>query len=196
MEVIVDLFTEIEAARQRWDVLQHPFYQRWSEGSLSREELADYAGQYRHAVVALAAASAHAGDGAHADEEAAHIELWDDFTHAVGGDVDAAPNANTRACAQAWEGANRTHAEHLVALYAIESAQPAISQTKRSGLLEHYGFETGPGTAYFDVHVERDVEHAADGRAELERLAPDPALAAHAEAVLKANWELLDGVVR
>jgi pyrroloquinoline-quinone synthase len=191
----VDLFTEIEAARQRWDVLRHPFYQRWSEGTLSREELADYAGQYRHAVVALAAASARAGDAAHADEEAAHVALWDDFARAVGGDVDAAPNAHTRACAQTWEGAERTHAEHLVALYAIESAQPAISATKRAGLLEHYGFETGPDTAYFDVHVERDVEHAADGRAELERLAPDPALAAHAEAVLKANWELLDGVV-
>jgi pyrroloquinoline-quinone synthase len=191
----VELFVAIEAARERWDVLRHPFYQRWSEGTLTRDELAAYAGQYRHAVVALAAASAHAGDGGHAAEEAAHVDLWDDFTRAVGGDVDAAPNERTRACARAWEGADRTRAEHLVALYAIESAQPAISETKREGLLRHYGFETGAGTAYFDVHVQRDVEHAADGRAELERLAPDPALAAHAEAVLRANWELLDGVV-
>jgi pyrroloquinoline quinone (PQQ) biosynthesis protein C len=84
--------------------------------------------------------------------------------------------------------------EHLVALYAIESAQPAIAQTKRDGLLRHYGFATGPATAYFDVHVHRDVEHAAQGRVELERLRPAASLATHAEAVLRANWELLDGV--
>jgi pyrroloquinoline-quinone synthase len=190
----VELFTAIEAARERWDVLRHPFYQRWSEGALSRDELARYAGQYRHAVVALAAASAHAGDASHATEEAAHISLWDEFVRAVDGDVDAAPNEKTRACARAWEGAERSEAEHLVALYAIESAQPAISETKRVGLLRHYGFSTGPATAYFDVHVERDVEHAAEGRERLSRLDADPSLAAHAEAVLRANWELLDGV--
>lgn len=199
------LFTEIEAARERWDVLQHPFYQRWSAGELSQEELATYAGQYRHAVVALAEASRHAAEaeGAaaelreHANEEAAHIDLWDDFARTVGGDTDAAPTAETRACADAWAGEGRTLTEHLVALYAIEAAQPAISETKRAGLLRFYDVDEGPGTAYFDVHVEVDHEHAAAGRGLLERTAADAdpvALAATAEAVLRANWELLDGV--
>ena len=40
----------IEEARERWNVLRHPFYRRWSAGELSREELARYSGQYRHAV--------------------------------------------------------------------------------------------------------------------------------------------------
>jgi pyrroloquinoline-quinone synthase len=190
----VELFNEIEAARHRWDVLRHPFYNEWSEGALSREDLAVYSGQYRHAVVALADASARADLGDHADEEAAHIALWDEFVRATGGDVDAAPTPETRACARAWAGEGRSRAEHLVALYAIESAQPAISATKLDGLLGHYGFESGPATAYFDVHRKRDVEHAAEGRALLEELAPDASLAAEAEAVLRANWELLDGV--
>ena len=196
------LFTEIEAARERWDVLQHPFYQRWSEGTLTRDELATYAGQYRHAVVALAAASRHAADAdaglrEHADEEASHVALWDDFARTVGGDTDAAPTAETRACADAWAGEDRSLLEHLVALYAIEAAQPAISETKRAGLLRFYDVDEGPATAYFDVHVELDHEHAAAGRALLEERAADAdpvALAAAAETVLRANWELLDGV--
>jgi pyrroloquinoline-quinone synthase len=190
----VELFNEIEAARLRWDVLNHPFYTRWSEGTLSREELAAYAGQYRHAVVALAEASARAELGEHAEEEAAHVALWDDFTRAAGGDVDAEATVETHTCARAWAGQGRSRAEHLVALYAIESAQPAISATKRDGLLRHYGYESGPATAYFDVHVERDVEHAAEGRELIAQLGPDASLASEAEAVLRANWELLDGV--
>jgi pyrroloquinoline-quinone synthase len=86
-----------------------------------------------------------------------------------------------------------------VALYAIESAQPEIARAKADGLREHYGFASGPATAYFDLHVERDVEHAADGRALItQRLddADDDALVAEAERMLRANWALLDGVKR
>jgi pyrroloquinoline quinone (PQQ) biosynthesis protein C len=70
---------------------------------------------------------------------------------------------------------------------------------KADGLREHYGFTGGPGTAYFDLHAERDVEHAAEGRTLLaERLdgADEDALVAEAERVLRANWTLLDGVER
>src|SRR5262245_15764885 len=56
----VNLIASIDALRSRHDVLRHPFYRRWSAGELTRAELAHYAGQYRHAVVALARASAQA----------------------------------------------------------------------------------------------------------------------------------------
>src|SRR6266487_3883461 len=56
----MDLWTRLEQARAACNVLEHPFYQRWSRGELEREELAAYAGQYRHAVVALAEAAAGA----------------------------------------------------------------------------------------------------------------------------------------
>ena len=207
----MDFFTQIETVRDRWNVLEHPFYQRWSAGELTREELATYAGQYRHAVVALADASSSAAEvadaelrpglRAHAAEETAHIELWDAFTAAVGGDVSAAPTAETAACAQAWAGdGDRSLLPSLAALYAIESGQPAISQTKTEGLVEHYGFAPGSdATRYFELHAVRDVEHAEHGRALLEqRLQPGDgeALLAEAEAVLRGNWELLDGVER
>ena len=185
----------IDTAAQRWNVLDHPFYTRWSAGELTRSELAEYAAQYRHAVVALAGAAAAAGDDEHAREEAAHVALWDAFASACGS-RDVAANAETGECTAAWR-ASDDRLEHLAILYAIESAQPAISRAKLAGLVEHYGFEEGSATEYFSLHAERDVEHAAVSRAELERLASDAdagRLAARAEAALQGNWRLLDGV--
>jgi pyrroloquinoline-quinone synthase len=198
------IWERIEEARGRWNVLEHPFYQRWSAGELSEDELARYSGQYRHAVEAVAEISATIAENApdrtdlrsHAAEEAAHVELWDGFVRAAGGDVAAAPTAETRECVDAWT-ADRGFVANLTRLYAIESGQPAISRTKREGLVERYGYSDGAGTAYFRVHETRDVEHAAEARELVEELAsPDDAdaLVAEAEAAFKANWRLLDGV--
>ena len=207
----MDFFTELETVRDRWNVLQHPFYQRWSEGGLTGEELASYAGQYRHAVIALAFAShatasvagdeLRAGLEAHAAEETTHIELWDAFTVAVGGDVTAAPTAETAACAVAWAGdGERPLLRSLAAMYAIESGQSLISETKNAGLVAHYGYAPGSdATRYFELHAVRDVEHAAHERDLLEACmqpGDEQALLDEAEAVLRANWELLDGVER
>jgi pyrroloquinoline-quinone synthase len=208
----MQLFADIDAARERWDVLAHPFYTRWSEGALSREELARYAGQYRHAVVALAdassaaARSADAGDAresleAHAAEETEHIELWDRFASAVGAENAAAPTSETERCVEAWAGdRGRPVQASLVALYAIEAGQPRISEVKRAGLVEHYGFEpSSDATVYFDLHAVRDHEHAAQHRAVISDLATgdeNGALVEHAERALAANWLLLDGVER
>jgi pyrroloquinoline-quinone synthase len=201
-----DVWQRIEDSRNRWNVLEHPFYQRWSAGELSAEELADYSGQYRHATAAIARLSADVADSApeseradlrrHAEEEEAHIALWDGFVEAVGGEVAAAPNAETKECVDAW-AAKDDRLSQLVRLYAIESGQPAISKTKREGLAAHYGIGDGPGNEYFRVHEKADVDHAAEGRSLIEdHLAeadPDELVAA-AESAFKANWRLLDGV--
>ena len=205
------LFCEVDAVRRRWDVLEHPFYLRWSDGQLTSEELALYAGQYRHAVVALAegsAAAARRAEGeagrtleAHAAEETEHVEIWDRFASAVGASVTAAPTAETERCVRAWSGSQqRELLASLVILYAIESSQPRISEVKRAGLVEHYGFEpASDATAYFDLHAARDHEHAAQHRSLISsRIAGDEngALVAAAEEALAGNWALLDGVER
>jgi len=202
----VDLWSRLQDVQARWNVLEHPFYERWSAGRLSRDDLARYAGQYRHAVVALAEAADRAAGAAgsaemaaHAGEEAAHVALWDAFAGAAGTDRPQPAEAETAACATAWAGDGRDLLGHLVALYAIESAQPAISRVKSDGLREHYGFAAGPATAYFDLHAELDRAHAAEGRELIAgRLdgADEDSLVAEAERVLEANWRLLDGVER
>ena len=191
----MDVVARIEAATSRWNVLDHPFYQRWSAGELTSAELAEYAAQYRHAVVALADAAEAAGDAEHAREEREHVALWDAFAAGCGS-VATDANAETLECASSWT-AGDDRLERLAVLYAIESAQPAISQTKLDGLLGHYGFEEGPATEYFSLHAERDHEHAAHSRELLEKLATEedaPRLAARAEAAVRGNWRLLDGV--
>jgi pyrroloquinoline-quinone synthase len=205
----MSFWDRFERIADDWNVLRHPFYERWNEGELLRDELARYSGQYRHAVEALADASAKAADGAdesvrpqleeHAAEEASHVPLWDQFVEEVGGDSDAEPTLETQVCADAWVGEGRSTDEALAALYAIESAQPAIATIKRDGLIRHYGVEPGRGTEYFDLHAELDHEHAAAHRALLEPLVghgnDDAMLAAMREA-LAGNWALLDGIDR
>jgi pyrroloquinoline-quinone synthase len=191
----MDLFERLEPIQKRWDVLRHPFYTRWERGELTSDELAYYAGEYRHAVVALAEAAAMARE--HADEEREHIGLWDDFARATGAGDGRAPRGETQACIHAWNGGDEL--ESLAVLYAIESAQPEISKTKLTGLVEQYGFEEGPATEYFRLHAERDSEHAEDARASLEKKmteADADRVMEAAERALVGNWTLLDGVER
>ncbi len=203
----MDLFDRLDAARERWNVLRHPFYRRWSAGELTHEELAFYAGEYRHAVIALAEASEAAADRCedslrteleeHASEERAHVALWERFLYALEGDTEREPLEETDDCVRAWRAASDA-LEGLAILYAIEANQPPVSRAKLEGLDRHYGLPAGtPATDYFALHAERDSQHAALSRTVLEerRTAIDEdRLGEVAEAALAANWRLLDGV--
>jgi pyrroloquinoline-quinone synthase len=214
----MDVLKRLDEVRSATNVLEHPFYERWSAGELSARELSVYVGEYRHAVLALAHASGQvaakagpehrAGLERHATEESAHVALWDEFARtARAGDASAedgaaGPTAQTRVCVEAWT-AGVEALEHLAVLYAIEASQPEISRTKLEGLTEHYGYVAeGPAVEYFTLHERLDVEHARQaGELIEELLAGHPegeALAdrmvARARAALAGNWELLDGV--
>jgi pyrroloquinoline-quinone synthase len=200
------MWDRIEQARTEWNVLEHPFYQRWSAGELSRDELAGYSGQYRYATEAIARMSADiataapasekAGLQEHAREEADHIALWDDFVGAVGGTVGDEPTAETLECVETWTRSDG-FGRQLARMYAVESGQPAISETKAEGLAAHYDIHDGPGNRYFTLHREMDVEHADEGRKLIERhmdeFSEDDLVEA-AEQAFRANWRLLDGV--
>lgn len=199
-----NIWDRIESSRERWDVLRHPFYQRWSAGELTSDELARYSGQYRHAVEAIAEMSESVAEALperedlrrHAAEELGHLRLWDGFLEEAGGQAADDATPETAECVRTWT-ANGDALETLARLYAVESGQPPISRTKREGLLERYGFGDGAGTAYFRIHETRDVEHAAEARELLEELATEDdedRLVAAAESAFRANWRLLDGV--
>jgi pyrroloquinoline-quinone synthase len=203
----MDIVKLLDEARAGTDVLRHPFYERWSDGALTAEELRLYAGQYRHAVVALAEVSAAAAQSAppssraalerHAEEERFHIELWDEFARAQDAEPIAPALPQTSSCVAAWT-AGEDLVERLGVLYALEASQPAISATKLQGLTEHYGMRNGsPGVGYFELHAVRDAEHADESAALLRELAEERDLdrvLAVAEASLEGNWLLLDGI--
>jgi pyrroloquinoline-quinone synthase len=200
------VWERIEESRARHNVLEHPFYVRWSAGELSSEELARYAGQYRHATEALArlcrqtvetAPEGHRDEiAAHAEDEEAHVGLWDDFVEAAGGEIGAEPTPETSECVTAWTAPDGYLAQ-LARMYAIESGQPEISRVKRDGLTRFYGINGGPGSEYFRVHEEADDAHAEESRRLIDdAMTPEDedALVAAAESAFQANWRLLDGV--
>ena len=190
----MQLIERLDAARERWNLLEHPFYKRWNCGELCRDELAWYAGEYRHAVVALAETAAKTGNQEHAREESDHVRLWDDFAAAFDADTTGEPSPETRECVVAWTAPGH-RLEALAVMYAIEAGQPAVSQTKLDGLADHYGVAGDePGAAYFVLHAELDHEHAASSRAALEAHSGDEdRLVELAENALRGNWILLDG---
>ena len=200
------VWERIEESRARHNVLEHPFYVRWSAGELSREELARYAGQYRHATEALARLCTQTAETApddhraeieaHANEEEAHVGLWDDFVEAAGGEIGAEPTPETAECVSTWTAPDGYLAQ-LARMYAIESGQPEIARVKREGLASFYGINGGGGSEYFRIHEEADHAHAEESRRLIEdAMSPEDedALVASAESAFTANWRLLDGV--
>jgi pyrroloquinoline-quinone synthase len=205
-----------EATRPR-RILEHPFYEAWRKGELTRGDLAFYAGQYWRQVEAfpgyLDALAGRLPDDAAAvvranlsDElEGDHQGMWLAFAGALGADAESvrssAPEPETSACVAAFAEAATTAspAYALGMIYGYESQTPEVATTKAEGLRAHYDVD-GPGVEYFEVHGEIDVEHASELAGALATIATSEAdladAAAGARAGAEAIWGLLDGVTR
>lgn len=213
-------FSTLEGRIERYDLLQHPFYQAWSKGELTREDLREYACEYWHHVSAfptyLSALHSRLPDGTLrrvvlenlADEEGQrdgrpHSDLWMDFARGMGADEAEVRHRETgeetRALLSHYRSAmTRTPAEALAALYAYESRVPAIAKTKAEGLEQHYGADDS-ARRYFTVHTTADVFHARVWRDALTaELATSPeseeAALTAAENAAAALWTTLDGI--
>ena len=210
--------TQIERQIAGRSVLTHPFYQAWQRGELTQAALADYAGQYYHHVAAfpqyLSALHSHTADTATrravlqnlTDEEAGepnHPELWLQFAEGIGmarAEVLATPAApETTVLVETFRRLCGTGsvAAGIAALYSYESQIPEVARTKIAGLEAHYGIRDSETLAYFRVHQEADVEHAAVERTLLAYHLNDADAGDAADAsclALDAVWNLLTGV--
>ncbi len=214
------ILDELDRLVTRRSILKHPFYQAWSAGHLTRDDLATYARAYYPHVAAfpdyLATAAEQAADPAVRAElldnlreeisvPAAHPELWLRFAEAMGADrasvtgADVVPETAATTAMFSRLAAQST-ASALASLYAYESQQPEVSKQKEDGLRRHYGVDDPGALAYFTVHAEADVRHREGERQALRRCLDagstrEEVLEA-ANLALNAYWRLLNGVCR
>jgi pyrroloquinoline-quinone synthase len=212
---------ELDARIARFDLLCHPFYQAWSEGKLTTDDLREYSAEYYHHVAAfptyLSAFHARLEDGELrrnvlrnlADEEIegrAHADLWLDFANGMGASSNEVRSRQSIAEIDALithfrsVASTATRAEVLATFYAYESQVPRVAKEKARGLRERYAADSKT-CGYFTLHQFADVQHSAVWREELEReLAASPeqreAALMAAENAAQKLWQALDGVQR
>ncbi|MGA2812296.1 MAG: CADD family putative folate metabolism protein [Candidatus Acidiferrum sp.] len=210
------LLEQIDAAIAKKNLLNHPFYQDWQAGKLSKQNLQLYAAQYYRHVEAfpkhlrvLAARTEGAirriVEENLAEEEnpaASHPKLWRDFAAALGvgeDDITCCPALpGTQNVVRTFREicGDRSIAEAVAALYAYEAQVPEIATTKIAGLRSFYSVTQPQALAYFQVHEEADIAHRAAWRNWLLENATedeDEILATTNEA-LDALWGALDAV--
>lgn len=206
VEVVLDCIDAQIAAKH---LLNHPFYQAWSKGKLTKECLTDYAIEYYHHVKAfptyLSALHAHTEDQETrrhilqnlVEEEAGHPnhpELWREFALSLGATEEQVDQHQPSAAIQTMIDTFKTIcreasvAEGIAALYTYESQIPAICISKIDGLRKYYGMKNPRDWYYFTIHIEADREHAAVERALLEKHITDIA------PVTQAVARVLDGL--
>jgi pyrroloquinoline-quinone synthase len=215
------IIAELDSMVSARHLLQHPFYQEWTAGTLSRSALHDYAAQYYRHVEAfpryLSALHARCDDivvrqalleNLIEEErgERNHPELWMRFAEGVGVTRqqvrDAVPHPATRNLVATYT--RLSHADPLeaglAALYVYESQMPAVAEAKIDGLKRFYGITGEHALAFFSVHREADVDHARTGAALIAArtttAAQRDAVVAAAGQALAALWTMLDGVRR
>lgn len=213
--MITEKLDEIVKGRH---LLDHSFYQRWSAGELSREEMQTYAKEYYYYALAfptfLSAAHANCDDIEVRQEilenlieeergPGNHPELWLRFCESLGLTRDEVlnhePSESTRTLISTLrESSFSSTAEGLAALYAYESQVPAVAKTKIEGLKEFYGISAPRDISFFTVHLTADVEHAETARTLLESMCTDEksasALTNVVEKTTTALYGFLSGV--
>jgi pyrroloquinoline-quinone synthase len=208
---IAEFFEQLHARIGKYDLLCHPFYQAWSAGQLSRNDLRQYAQDYYHHVEAFPSYLAAFGmrldegelrravlanmydekgvEGRSGRDSVPHSELWLDFAEGMGSSRNLewhTPVKEVRELIRHFQQvANEGSAEEaLAAFYAYESQVPRIATEKEAGLRKMYKADDKT-CGYIGLHATADVHHSKIWRKQLEkRIAAHPEAA---EAALEAG---------
>lgn len=207
---------QIIKACSAYNLLQHPFYQAWNEGKLTKTDLQEYACQYfRHVddfPRYLSAMHSRCKDinirqillGNLVDEEQGnenHPELWLRFADSLGVSRDTVKNAKltdeTKSLTDEFFALSKSSlAEGIGALFAYEHQTPEIAKTKIDGLKKMYNISSEDAIKFFSVHISADEWHSEELANLIEGLSAEEKEQAKAGAVklAKALWKFLDGV--
>lgn len=201
-----DLIPRIDALIEEKSLLKHPFYQKWSEGTLSAESLAGYSKEYYQMASAVpkfvGSIISCAPEGADIDsmnevmaEETEHVPMWAKFASSLGvsrSELESAAMPKTSEAVAGLGSLMATFEGGACAMYAFEKEIPKISHTKLDGLSEFYGITSDDATEYLRVHTEADIRHAAVWSRIVEKSDRPEAMLEVAAASLDAQNLLLD----
>ena len=210
------MIDSLDALIEKYHLLKHPFYQAWTEGTLSRESLQLYAKQYYQHVRAFPENLKQLADRSKSpltelveenlaeelDPSATHPQLWRQFAESLGVTEEtldeARPLPGIAALLDTYDEvvSQGTMPEAVAAFYVYEAQVPEISTQKISGLRRFYDISEPRALAYFGVHEEADVRHRAAWRQWLanQKNADTFGVFCAAERSLKALWGALDAV--
>jgi len=211
---------EIESILEKKSLLKHPFYQAWTMGTLTREDLAHYAQQYyqQESRFPRYLSAVHSScpelkvrqlllENLTHEESGPenHPELWLRFASAVGASRESVAAAKmdekTQQCVDTFTRLSKDSSwvEGLAALYAYEAQQPAVAKTKIEGLKKHYGLDSKDALGFFETHQTLDVWHSQTEKdVLLDQVRKDPELKSAVVAAVSDACDalnaLLDGV--
>lgn len=211
------LIQSIDDNIQHKSLLKHKFYQLWSAGSLSMEDLRGYSKEYFQLVNAVPDLVGnvlgqltseveqnvgHINTIKHnMEEEKQHVAPWVSFAEAIGvtrNDLFGYEcSRKTRDAVLNMSQLTRSSlAAGISALYTFEKQLPEISTKKIEGLVNFYGVQNERALEYFRIHQKVDIEHSELWRRLLESMpgsSHDTILDAASKSLIYQNM-LLDGV--
>ena len=203
-----DLAIAVDESINGLRLLDHPFYRKWQEGLLAREDLGAYAEQYRifeqYLPEVLTAVADQLHEGAaqdlvmgNLDDERSrpesHVLLFESFAGAVGACARSVPTDATSHLVDLYREAvadGPVAALAVVAAYEVQAAD--IAATKAASLDQHYGL-AADAIQFWAVHSDIERSHADWTIAALEHLDAGAATVGEwSSRSARAWWEFLD----
>jgi len=170
-----ELIKQIDQIIEENSLLNHPFYEMWSEGKLEFESLVGYSKEYyqlakqvpkfMEPIIEMAPSDEESELISNMNEETEHIHLWENFAISMGISIDDLASYqglkktndavnNLASLMQSYDGG-------ACAMYSFEKEIPKISKTKIDGLKNFYGLDTKDSIEYFEEHMTADIRHSA-----------------------------------
>jgi pyrroloquinoline-quinone synthase len=185
-----------DAIVARRNLLEHPFYLAWSDGTLPVPALKTYAHDYGAFIRTVSRGWETAGEPHIAGVEEGHAQVWEStFAAGLETAVDTPVTAEAALLVDAARELFASRPAALGALYAFESQQPYTAQSKLAGLKEHYSQLPACCGEYFRLH-EDDFDEPALLAAQLDALprADQEIAVAACERMSTSLYDALTGI--
>ncbi len=212
---------QLVTTRDRKHSKDHPFFQLWAQGKLTRKQTAIYCTQHYHYVteylnwIAYEASQIPFRDvkaylfenlGDEENPEDRHLDMLRDYVEATGSSRESVQDSVVLAATEGlqnwgWRLVYQTPWQAALAgmFIGLESQFLDICKKIVPALHEHYGFAAGDRRVrFFEEHVHADEIHGARGFEIVQKYCNTPELQASAlkavEAATIRRWRYMNGI--